>query len=184
VIDPESGEDLDDGEIGELAVRGNFVTRGYYRKPEETAQHIDKDGWFRTGDLGRIDDDGYLEFHGRSNELYKVSGENVAPKEIEEVLSRHPAVNQAYVVGVPSQITSETGVALIELRDGQSTTRTEMIEWCRQHLAKFKVPRYYFFLEASDWPMTGTGKIQKYLLTQLARERIAHEGASEEDLDA
>ncbi|MCL5052366.1 class I adenylate-forming enzyme family protein [Ferrimicrobium acidiphilum] len=184
VIDPDSGEDLADNEIGELAVRGNFVTRGYYRKPDETARHIDKDGWFRTGDLGRIDENGYLEFHGRANELYKVSGENVSPKEIEEVISRHPAVNQAYVVGVPSPVTTETGVALIELRYGERASRREMIEWCREHLAKFKVPRYYFFVEASEWPMTGTGKVQKYLLAQLARERISDDGTVEEDLDA
>lgn len=184
VIDPDTGEDLGDGEIGELAVRGNFVTRGYYHKPDETARHIDKDGWFRTGDLGRIDDRGYLEFHGRANELYKVSGENVSPKEIEEVISRHPAVNQVYVVGVPSPVTTETGAALIELRKGETASRREMIEWCREHLAKFKVPRYYFFVEESEWPMTGTGKVQKYLLAQLARERISNDGSVEEDLDS
>ncbi|WP_298383391.1 class I adenylate-forming enzyme family protein [Ferrimicrobium sp.] len=184
VVDPATGEDLPEGLVGELAVRGNFVTRGYYRKPDETARHIDKDGWFRTGDLGRIDENGYLEFHGRANELYKVSGENVSPKEIEEVISRHPAVSQAYVVGVPSPVTIETGAALIELRQGATASRREMIEWCREHLAKFKVPRYYFFVEPSEWPMTGTGKIQKYLLAQLARERISDDGVGEEDLDS
>ncbi|WP_298349452.1 class I adenylate-forming enzyme family protein [Ferrimicrobium sp.] len=180
VIDPETGEDLGDGELGELVVRGNFVTRGYYHKPEETARHIDKDGWFRTGDLGRIDERGYLEFHGRANELYKVSGENVSPMEIEEVLSRHPAVNQAYVVGIPSPITTETGAALIELRRGRTVDRRELVEWCSQHLAKFKVPRYYFFVEASEWPMTGTGKVQKHLLAQLVRERISQDYIDDE----
>ncbi len=184
VVDPDTGEDLADGQIGELTVRGNFVTRGYYKKPDETARHIDKDGWFRTGDLGRIDENGYLEFHGRANELYKVSGENVSPKEIEEVISQHPAVSQAYVVGIPSSVTTETGVALIELRQGATLSRHEIFNWCREHLAKFKVPRYYFFLDSSEWPMTGTGKIQKHLLAQLARERITSNDGAAGDLDS
>ncbi|OUM85033.1 MAG: AMP-dependent synthetase [Bacillus thermozeamaize] len=172
VVDPETGEDLPEGSVGELTVRGNTVTRGYYKKPEETAAAIDKDGWFRTGDLGRIDEKGYIEFLGRSKEIYKVSGENVSQKEVEEVISRHPAVSQAYVVGVPDPLTTETGAAFIELKPGASCTRREIIQWCQDHLAKFKVPRHVWFVEPGSWPMTGTGKIQKFRLEEMAREKL------------
>jgi len=172
VIDPETGEDLPEGSVGELTVRGNTVTRGYYKKPEETAAAIDKDGWFRTGDLGRIDEKGYIEFLGRSKEIYKVSGENVSQKEVEEVISRHPAVSQVYVVGVPDPLTTETGAAFIELKPGASCTRREIIQWCQDHLAKFKVPRHVWFVEPGSWPMTGTGKIQKFRLEEMAREKL------------
>ncbi|QQE78860.1 class I adenylate-forming enzyme family protein [Alicyclobacillus sp. SO9] len=172
VIHPETGEDLNKDSIGELTVRGNIVTRGYYNKPEETAANIDKDGWLKTGDLGRIDEQGYIEFLGRSKDVVKVSGENVSPKEIEEVITRHPAVAQAYVVGVPDRMTTEAGAAFIELKPGETCSRREMMKWCQNHLARFKVPRHYWFVESSQWPMTGSGKIQKFRLKELAQERL------------
>ena len=172
VVDPFTGEDLPHGATGELAVRGNFITHGYYKKPQETAAAIDKDGWFRTGDLGRVDEDGYLEFLGRSNEMFKVSGENVAPKEVEEVISQHPAVSQVYVVGIPDSRTTEAGAAFVELKPGHSCERRDIVEWCQQRLARFKVPRRVWFVDAGDWPMTGTGKIQKFKLRQSAAERL------------
>jgi len=184
VVDPDTREQLPVGSVGELVVRGNFVTRGYYKKPEETAAVIDYDGWFYTGDLGCMRPDGYLEFHGRAKELYKVSGENVSPKEVEEVISQHPCVEQVYVVGVPSLMTDETGAAFIEFREGQSASRAEIVSWCRERLARFKVPRYYFFLSHGEWPMTGTGKIQKFLLSDIAQERIREEGTAEAHVDS
>ncbi|MEB3102582.1 class I adenylate-forming enzyme family protein [Ferviditalea candida] len=175
-VDPDTGEDLPPGAIGELAVRGNLVTRGYYNKPEETFAVIDKDGWFRSGDLGRIDEHGYIEMLGRSKDLYKISGENVAPKEVEDVISNHPAVAQAYVVGVKDSITQETGAAFVELRPGFTCTRREMIEHCQKYLARFKVPRHVWFVQASEWPMTGNGKIQKFRLREIAENRISERG--------
>lgn len=172
VVDLDTGEELPPGSVGELVVRGNFVTRGYYKKPLETAAVMDMDGWLRTGDIGRIDEHGYLEFLGRSKEMYKVSGENVSPKEVEDVLTRHPAVGQAYVVGVEDPVTTEIGAAFVELKAGASTSRRELIRWCAERLAKFKVPRYVWFVEPGQWPMTGTGKIQKFVLQQMARERL------------
>lgn len=172
VIDPYTLEDLPPYEIGELSVRGNLVTKGYYNKPDETSAVLDKDGWLRTGDLGRIDEKGYIELLGRSKELYKISGENVAPKEVEDVICRHPSVAQAYVVGVKDIMTTETGAAFVELRPGIQCSRKEIIEYCQQHLAKFKVPRYVWFVTAKDWPMTGTGKIQKYRLQAMAEEKL------------
>lgn len=110
--------------------------------------------------------------------MYKVSGENVSQKEVEEVISRHPAVSQVYVVGVPDPLTTETGAAFVELLPGATCTRKEIIQWCQKHLAKFKVPRYVWFMEPGSWPMTGTGKIQKFRLEQLAREKLEKTPAS------
>ena len=171
-IDPETGEDLPKGMIGEFVVRGNTVTRGYYNKPGETAATIDKDGWLRTGDVGIIDEKGYLEHLGRSNDLYKVSGELVAPREIEEVIVKHPAVNQVFIVGVPDRITTEAGAAFIELKSGEKLDRKEIVDWCKGKVARFKVPRHVWFIEPSDWPMTSTGKVQKFRLQEMAKKRL------------
>ncbi|MCY0876911.1 MAG: AMP-binding protein, partial [Firmicutes bacterium] len=182
-IDPFTQLDLDPGDIGELVVRGNHVTKGYYNKPDETAAVIDKDGWLRTGDLGRMHEGGYIELLGRSKELYKISGENVAPKEVEDVISRHPAIAQAYVIGVKDVMTSETGAAFIELRAGATCTRRELIDYCQERLARFKVPRYFWFMEADQWPMTGTGKIQKFRLQEIAEKRLLERGSGTSALE-
>jgi fatty-acyl-CoA synthase len=171
-IDRDTGRDLPAGAIGELAVRGNTVTHGYYKKPEETSVAIDKDGWLRTGDVGRIDENGYIELLGRSKELYKVSGELVAPREVEEAISKHPAVNQVYIVGVPDGITTEAGAAFVELCEGETCSRREIVEWCNSRVARFKIPRHVWFVEANTWPMTSTGKVQKFRLQEIAKERL------------
>ncbi|WP_053960725.1 class I adenylate-forming enzyme family protein [Sulfobacillus thermosulfidooxidans] len=183
VIDPETGQDLPPGSIGELTVRGNIVCRGYYNKPEETMAAFDKDGWFRSGDLGRIDENGYIEFLGRSKDLFKVSGENVAPKEVEEVLSQHPAVKQAYVVGVPDPVTTEIGAAFIELHAETQVTRRELWNWCQNSLARFKVPRYIFFVSPEEWPLTGSGKIQKFILRERALSLIKYDFSSSDNVE-
>ena len=180
VIDRDTGTELPAGSVGELSVRGATVTRGYYRKPEETARVLDKDGWLRTGDVGRIDAEGYIHLLGRSTEMYKVSGELVAPREVEIVLSEHPAISQAYVVGVPSALTTEAGAAFVELKTGGLCTRSELIEWCTQRLARFKVPRHVLFMTSGQWPLTGSGKIQKFRLKELAQTRLAHPADTDE----
>lgn len=172
VINPETCEDLPEGSIGELVVRGNVVTHGYYKKPAETSFAIDKDGWLRSGDLGRIDEHGYIQLLGRSKDLYKVSGETVAPKEVEDVISFHPAVSQVYIVGVPDVLTIEAGAAFIELKHGTTCTKQEIRTWCKERVARFKVPRYIWFVDASEWPLTGTGKIQKFKLQDIAKNRL------------
>lgn len=170
--DPETGEDVKRGSVGELTVRGCTVTHGYYKKPEETARAIDKDGWLRTGDVGRIDEHGYIEMLGRTNDLYKVSGELVAPRETEEIIAEHPAVNQVFIVGVPDKITTEAGAAFVELKPGETCERRDISDWCASRIARFKIPRHVWFIEASDWPLTSTGKVQKHRLKELANERL------------
>lgn len=163
-VDPFSGAPLPDGEDGELSVRGPQVTRRYFDDPERTAQLIDAEGWLRTGDLGRVRPDGYLELTGRSSELFKVGGELVAPLEVEELLTGAGTVSQAYVVGVPDQRYGEVPWAFVVPTEGEPPTADELIAHCRRHLAPFKVPRGITMLTAEELPTTATGKVQKFLL--------------------
>lgn len=176
-IDVDTLKMLPPGKIGELVVRGNTVTNGYYKKPDETAETIDKDGWLRTGDVGRIDENGYIELLGRSKELYKVSGELVAPKEIEDVINKHEAVAQAYVVGVKNKITTEAGAAFVELKEGMPLSAKEILDLCAAQLARFKVPRHVWFMKPEEWPKTSTGKVRKNELREIAEKRLAEHTA-------
>lgn len=172
-IDRDTRENLSDGSIGELAVRGATVSHGYYNKPDETSKVIDKDGWLRTGDVGRIDEHGYIQHLGRSNEMYKVSGELVSPREVEIVISQHSKVNQVNIIGVPDALTTEIGAAFIELKQDETCTRKEIVDWCSYRLARFKIPRHTWFVDASEWPMTSTGKVQKFRLKEIAEEKLS-----------
>jgi len=167
-VDPIDGSNLPPGAEGELACRGNIVTRGYYGKPVETSEVIDKDGWLRSGDLGRIHPDGLVELTGRSKDIYKLNGENVIPKEIEEVLGAHPAVEQAFVVGVPDELCGEVGVAFVAFRSGQSATEDELRQHVRERLARHKVPHAVLFVGPGQLPTTVSGKIQKFRLRDMA----------------
>lgn len=171
-IDPFTGKDLPSGEEGEWACRGNVVAVGYYKKPVETAEVLDKDGWLRSGDLGIIHEDGFFEISGRSKELYRCGGENVSPKEIEESISRHPKVNQVYVVGLPDERMGEVGMAFIELKTGEACTQEQIIDYCKGKLARFKVPKYVMFVQPQHLPKTTTGKIQKYKLQEIGKEHL------------
>ena len=171
-IDPLTGKDLPAGGEGELCARGPIATSGYYAKPKETADLLMPGGWVRSGDLGRIRPDGYIELTGRSKELYKSGGELVSPKEIEELLTEHAAVAQAYVVGVPDERWGEIGCAWIVCTPGASVDAAELMEMARQQLARFKVPKHVFFLEASELPTTATGKVQKFQLVEMAKTRL------------
>jgi fatty-acyl-CoA synthase len=175
-IDVLSGDPLPPGEEGELAARGPTNMIGFYGKPEETALALDESdehadgGWVRSGDLGYVTEDRYLVLTGRSKELYKSGGELVMPKEVEEVLSQHPAVSQAYAVGVADERWGEIGVACVVAKAGVDVTAEELIELCRARLARFKVPRRVVFLAAEDLPTTPTGKVQKFRLVRMAQQ--------------
>lgn len=156
------------GQLGEIVVRGRGVFSGYHNDPVKTAEAIDTDGWFHTGDLGALDDAGYLTFHGRLKDMLKVGGENVAAVEVEGFLATHPGVNLAQVVGIPDPKYDEVPVAFVELLPGASASEQEIIEFCRGEIASFKIPRHVRFV--TQWPM-GATKILKYVL----RERICAE---------
>lgn len=167
-VDPYTGEDLPAGEEGELALNGPEVMRGYYNQPQQTADALDDEGWLRSGDLGRIRSDGYVELTGRSKELYKCGGELVAPKEIEELLSERSDVGQAYVVGLPEERMGEVGCAFVVAAADHQPSADELVAFCRSHLARFKVPQHVFFLESGELPVTPTGKVQKFRLAERA----------------
>lgn len=171
-VDPYTGEDLPEGAEGELCARGPVATSGYFAKPEETAALLLPGGWVRSGDLGRVRPDGYLELTGRSKELYKTGGELVAPKEVEEVLTSHPAVAQAYVVGLPDDRWGEVGAAWVVLAPGASCDEEELVAYASARLAKFKRPRHVLFTTAADLPATATGKVQKFRLVEEAQKRL------------
>jgi fatty-acyl-CoA synthase len=160
VVDPETGRALPPGEAGEFRVKGH-VTPGYYAEPEQTHAAFDRDGYFITGDLGVIDDDGRVRFRGRLKEMIKTGGINVAPLEVEAILTSHDAVKQAYVVGVPDRDRGELVVAAIELHEGATTTAEALGAYCRERLASYKVPVRFVFRTADEFPRTATGKVQK-----------------------
>lgn len=167
IRDPSTGRPLPTGEPGEVCFRGWCVMKGYYRDPERTAEAIDPEGWFRTGDLGVLGEDGCLRLRGRIKDMIRVGGENVAAAEVEGFLLRHPAVKQTVVVGSPDRRLGEVCVAFIERKDGVNVDERELLDYSRAGLASFKVPRRIRFVD--EWPMTGSGKIQRFLLAEAAR---------------
>jgi len=170
VIDPTTGRTLPPGDMGELCVRGYATMQGYYKKPEETAKTIDRDGWLHTGDLAIMRDDGMVRFLGRYKDMLKVGGENVDPVEVEAFLLRHPAVNQVKIVGVPDRRLNEVGAACVVLNPGAQVTAEQLIAFCRGQLASFKIPRYILFVK--EYPMTSSGKVQKFRLREIAMEEL------------
>jgi fatty-acyl-CoA synthase len=161
VIDSDGNEVPADGEtLGEIVIRGNNVTIGYYRD-EAATQAAESDGWFRTGDLGVRHPDGYIELRDRAKDIIITGGENVASVEVEKALAEHPAVLEAVVVGRPDERWGEIPVAFVVLREGMSPTKEELIEFVCGRIARFKAPREIRFEEL---PKTSTGKIQKYIL--------------------
>jgi fatty-acyl-CoA synthase len=169
IVDPLTRETLSPNTPGEISIRGYSVMKGYYKKPKETQDVLDKEGWLYTGDLGKMDSDGYLQFLGRIKDSYRVGGENVSASEVEEFFMKHPKVLRACAIGVPDPRLIEVGLVCIELKQGETATEEEMINYSKGRLATFKVPRYILF--TSDFPMTGSGKIQKFAL----REKVIKE---------
>jgi fatty-acyl-CoA synthase len=170
IVDSETGKTLPDNTQGELCARGHGVMLGYYKNPEATAAAIDKDGWLHTGDLAVRLPNGYYKITGRLKDLVIRGGENIYPREIEEFLFTHPAVEQAAVVGLPDPKYGEELCAWIKLRAGQTATEEEIRQFCKQKLAHYKTPRYVKFVEA--FPQTVTGKIQKFRIREMMKEEL------------
>ena len=167
VLDPESMQRVPrDGEtLGEVMMRGNVVMKGYLKNKASTEKAFEG-GWFHTGDLGVIYPDGYIQLKDRSKDIIISGGENISSIEVEDALYKHPAVMAVAVVAKPDEKWGETPCAFVELKPGTSASPDELIQWCRKHLAGYKVPRYVVF---ADIPKTSTGKIQKFKLREMAK---------------
>lgn len=160
IVDIDSGLDVPPDTVGEIWVRGYCVMEGYYRDPAKTAEAIDADGWFHTGDLYACTADGRLTFNGRAKDMLKVGGENVAAIEVEAFLCSHPAVRIAEVVGKPDLRLDEVPVAFVELMPGTTASAEDIIAHCKGRIAGYKVPREVHFVRTEDWPMSAT-KVDK-----------------------
>ncbi len=168
VKDPATMEDVpaDGVTLGEVMMRGNVVMKGYL-KNRKASDEAFAGGWFRSGDLGVMHPDGYVQLKDRSKDIIISGGENISSIEVEDALFRHPAVQAAAVVAKPDEQWGETPCAFVELKPGAVATRDEIVAWCRKHLAGFKIPKTVVFTEL---PKTSTGKIQKFRLREMARE--------------
>jgi fatty-acyl-CoA synthase len=173
VLDPNTMRSVPwDGQtMGEIMFRGNITMKGYLKNPHATEQAF-AGGWFHTGDLAVMEQDGYAKIRDRSKDVIISGGENISSLEVEETLYRHPAVLNAAVVAQPDEKWGETPCAFIELKFGVSATAEELRDFCREHLARYKVPKAFIF---RDIPKTSTGKIQKFVLRQLAKSTSAIE---------
>ncbi|HEY2895221.1 MAG TPA: AMP-binding protein [Pirellulales bacterium] len=165
IVDPATGRTLGDNEQGELCARGHGIMLGYYKNPEATAASIDPEGWLHSGDLAVRLPNGYYRITGRIKDMVIRGGENIYPREIEEFLFEHPAVEQAAVVGVPDPKYGEELCAWLKLKAGCECTVDEIRSFCQVNLARYKVPRYVKFVDA--FPQTVTGKIQKFKIREL-----------------
>lgn len=161
------GSELPVESLGEISVRGPGVMRGYYRQPKETSSSFDAGGFFRTGDLGIVDEEGFIHLVGRAKEVIIRSGFNIYPREVEDRLHSHPAVREAVVVGVPDQLLGEAICACVVPVEGAIVTEREIRDWCSATLADYKVPDVVQFLD--EFPLTGTGKVQRVELSRMVR---------------
>lgn len=165
VVDPSTGAEQALGMDGEVWIGGPNVMKGYYRLPEETARVLTESGFLKTGDMGRFDEDGHLYITGRIKEMLIIGGENVFPREIEEVLNSHPAVKGSGVVGRPNDLRGETPVAFVEFKEGETADTQALLSWCRSRLAGYKVPDEVRVLEAL--PRNATGKVVRRELKKM-----------------
>ena len=159
VVDPDTLEEVPRGQPGELWFRTPQLMEGYHNKPEATKEAITEDGWFRTGDIGRIDEDGFVFVEDRLKDMIISGGENIYSVEVERALTDHPAVLDAAVFGIPDEKWGESVQAVVELSAGESTTPEELIAWCQERLARYKCPRQVDILD--ELPRNPTGKLLK-----------------------
>lgn len=173
IVDTATGEELAQGEVGEVAVRGPQVMRGYWNRPEETAAVL-RDGWLLTGDMGYMDENGYFYIVDRKKDMIIAGGYNIYPREVEEVLFEHHAIQEAAVIGVPDPYRGETVKAFVVFKEGQTATVEELDEHCRKRLAAYKIPRQYEV--RSTLPKTIVGKVLRRQLQDEDKQRREAEG--------
>lgn len=177
IVDPETQEILPKGSQGEILCRGHNVMLGYWNNPEATEKTIDKSGWLHSGDLGVMNNEGYLNITGRSKDMICRGGENVYPREIEEVLHTHPDISQAQVFGVPDEFLGEDVAMWFMVKPGRTTTPEDVQTWLKEKIAHFKVPKYIRVVE--EFPMTVTGKIQKFVMRDRMVDELGLKKAAE-----
>jgi len=174
VLNPETGEECAPNEQGELCCRGYNTMKGYYKNPQATSETIDKDGWLHSGDLGLKTEDGYFKVTGRIKDMIIRGGENIYPREIEEFLYSMSGIKDVQVAGIPSPKYGEQVGAFIIKHPNQNFTEEDVIDFCRGHISRFKIPKYVFFI--NEFPMTASGKIQKYKLGAIGLEILKEQG--------
>jgi len=172
IVDPTDSRTLPIGQIGEICTRGYAVMKGYYKNPEATAAALDRDGWLHTGDVGSLDARGYCRIEGRLKDMIIRGGENIYPREIEQLLFEHPAVADAAVVGIPDEVWGEIPVAFVRLSGSVQPTEEELAGFCRRHLASYKTPRHWRFV--TQFPLTASGKVQKFVLRDQFIKHAPH----------
>jgi fatty-acyl-CoA synthase len=165
IVDPATGEACAPNVAGELCCRGYNVMKGYYNNPAATAQAIDDEGWLHTGDQATLDSEGYVRITGRIKDIIIRGGENIAPKEVEDLLRQHSKIADVYVYGVPDEKYGEEVAAAIRLNPGETASQEEIRGFCDGRIAKFKIPRHIRFVDA--FPMTASGKVQKFKLREM-----------------
>ncbi|MCY8048409.1 AMP-binding protein [Bacillus haynesii] len=170
ITEPGTNQEVARGVQGELCTRGYHVMKGYYKNPEATAAVIDEDGFLHTGDLAVMDEEGYCRITGRLKDMIIRGGENIYPREIEEFLYKHPNILDVQIVGVPDETFGEEVSAWIKLKSGASMTADELKAYCKGKIARYKIPRYIAFVE--EFPMTASGKVQKFKLREQALEHF------------
>jgi fatty-acyl-CoA synthase len=170
IVDPATRQTLGPNQRGELCVRGYNVMKGYYNNPEATRAAIDDEGWLRTGDQATIDEDGYVRITGRIKDIIIRGGENISPKEIEDLIRQHSSVSDVYVYAVKSEFFGEEVAAAVRLKPGATASEEELRNFCQGKIARFKIPKYVRFV--SEFPMTASGKIQKFKLREAHEKEL------------
>lgn len=171
IVDPITKVELPPNEQGELITRGYHVMQGYYKNEEATIEAIDKDGWLYTGDLAKVDENGYYTITGRIKEVIIRGGENIYPREIEEFLYKHPAILDVQVIGIPDERYGEVVMACVIKKENEEVTEEEIRVFCQQNISWHKIPKHVHFF--TEFPMTASGKIQKFKLSEIAIERLS-----------
>ena len=174
IVNPETGQDCPVGEQGEICCRGYNLMKGYYKNPEATAKAIDQEGWLHSGDLAVKTPDGFYRITGRIKDMIIRGGENIYPREIENFIYNMPEVEAIEVVGVPSKKYGEQVGAFIKVKARKNVSEEDVQEFCRGKIARYKIPQFIFFV--NEFPMTASGKIQKYKLRELSLELLAQKG--------
>jgi fatty-acyl-CoA synthase len=177
IVNPDTGLVLPRGEPGEMCTRGYSVMLGYWDEPEKTAEAIDAGRWMHTGDLAVMDNAGYLNIVGRIKDMVIRGGENVYPREVEEFLYTHPAIEDVQVIGVPDEKYGEELCAWVKVRPGAELTAEDVRAFCVGKIAHYKIPRYVHFTQ--DFPMTVTGKVQKFKMREESIAELGLEAASQ-----